>query len=517
MLNRHGVYYFRKAVPLPLRSIIGKREILVSLKTKDREVAKSRLHRAALEADAKLAAARRQLAQQTPELLAERWKHDLLHEDAETRKAFQPKTKADLDSEIADLDATLAEVRSYLTFGDVNGIERSVRAVVEQYGGKLGPDPDEWRQIAHTLLRAGLEVLPVLRRRALGDWSDVNPPTPPVLDTKTNPPLSLVLDSWLAERKPPSKTAHEVRATFARFKAACGGNDRPIREVTRGDVRAFRELLLSADAKTGKGKGALSPATVRKYLNLLGTVFSWALKTGLIDTNPVQGMAFVATGKREEREPKRQPFSEAQLRTLFASPLYTGAESKARRGRPGSYAEQDALWWVFPMTLYSGMRIEEAMGLRVEDMREVEGVLSFVVESRPDRTLKTASSARVVPVHKALIRLGLVKWRDKQPCGGLLFRELRPDKRHGKLTAALSKTAGRYLRALKMPASVTTHSTRHAFADGLRRAKVEPEIRSRLLGHSTQTMTERYGIGHDVKALEETVNAVQYPGVTLPA
>ncbi len=32
MLNRHGVYYFRKAVPLPLRSIIGKREILVSLK-----------------------------------------------------------------------------------------------------------------------------------------------------------------------------------------------------------------------------------------------------------------------------------------------------------------------------------------------------------------------------------------------------------------------------------------------------------------------------------------------------
>jgi integrase len=165
------------------------------------------------------------------------------------------------------------------------------------------------------------------------------------------------------------------------------------------------------------------------------------------------------------------------------------------------------------MTLYPGMRIEEAMGLRVEDVREVDGVLSFVVESRPERTLKTASSARMVPVHKALIRLGLVKWRDKQPRGGLLFPELRPDKRHGKLTAALSKRAGRYLRALKMPASVTTHSTRHAFADGLRRAKVEPEIRSRLLGHSTQTMTERYGAGHDVKALQDAVNAVSYDGI----
>jgi len=202
-----------------------------------------------------------------------------------------------------------------------------------------------------------------------------------------------------------------------------------------------------------------------------------------------------------------------QLRTLFASPLYTGAESKARRTKPGSYVEPDALWWLFPMTLYSGMRIEEAMGLRVEDMREVDGVLAFVVESRPDRTLKTLSSARTVPVHTALIRLGLVEWRDKQPRGGLLFPELRPDKRHGKLTAALSKTAGRYLRALKMPASVTTHSTRHAFADGLRRAKVEPEIRSPLLGHSTQTMTELYGAGHDVQALEEAVNAVRYEGV----
>ena len=169
MLQRNGVLYFRKVVPLALRAIVGKRELLVSLRTKDREQAKRNLHRAALEADAVLAAARRQLGQQTPELLAERWKDDLLRADAESRKTtFQPKTKADLDSEIADLDATLVEVQSYLTFGDVAGIEESIRTVVERYGGKLPADPAEWRQFAHTLLRAGLEVLPVLRRRVTG-------------------------------------------------------------------------------------------------------------------------------------------------------------------------------------------------------------------------------------------------------------------------------------------------------------------------------------------------------------
>jgi len=31
---RRGTYYFRKVVPLALRSILGRREILVSLRTK---------------------------------------------------------------------------------------------------------------------------------------------------------------------------------------------------------------------------------------------------------------------------------------------------------------------------------------------------------------------------------------------------------------------------------------------------------------------------------------------------
>ena len=60
---------------------------------------------------------------------------------------------------------------------------------------------------------------------------------------------------------------------------------------------------------------------------------------------------------------------------------------------------KDALWWVFPLTLYSGMRIEEAMGLLTGDVREVDGVLCFVVEPRPERPLKTVSSRRLVPVH----------------------------------------------------------------------------------------------------------------------
>jgi hypothetical protein len=162
MLLRGGTYYFRKAVPLALRPILGKREILVSLRTKDKETAKSKLHPAALEADAELAGAKKKLAAQTPQVLADRWKADLLHEDAEARSLLQPKTKAEVDEEIADLEGALAEVRSYLTYGDIAGIQGSFLVVMERYGAKLTPDSPGFRQVAHALMRAGVEALQAL-------------------------------------------------------------------------------------------------------------------------------------------------------------------------------------------------------------------------------------------------------------------------------------------------------------------------------------------------------------------
>ena len=78
----------------------------------------------------------------------------------------------------------------------------------------------------------------------------------------------------------------------------------------KAEVRAFREALLAPDAKTGKGKGSLAPATVRKNLTRLGTVLSYAVRTGLIETKPASGMAFVARDKTQNLEKRRLPFSD---------------------------------------------------------------------------------------------------------------------------------------------------------------------------------------------------------------
>jgi hypothetical protein len=60
MLKRsHGVLYLRRVVPAKLRDIIGKREIRISLKTRDSELAKRRLKVESLKVDALFDAARR--------------------------------------------------------------------------------------------------------------------------------------------------------------------------------------------------------------------------------------------------------------------------------------------------------------------------------------------------------------------------------------------------------------------------------------------------------------------------
>ena len=56
----------------------------------------------------------------------------------------------------------------------------------------------------------------------------------------------------------------------------------------------------------------------------------------------------------------------------------------------------------------------------------------------------------------------------------------------------------------------TFHSFRHGFTDALRRAKVEPELRSQLLGHGAGNMTALYGAGHEMKAAKAAIDSVNY-------
>jgi integrase len=425
-----------------------------------------------------------------PNAMAREWRTDILRVDQQDR-IDRPRTEESLAAEIDALESAVVDNRDALQMSDTRPVLSVLRDVLERH--KVALTPAVERQLAHALLRERADALEIALQRALGQWRD-EPVTP------VSPLVSQVMESWLRERQPPSKTTHEVRAIFRRFLASCGG-DRGISGITKDHVRKFRMGAL--DAK-------LSAATVKKHMGLLSTVFRHAVRTGLLDVSPVEGMAFMARSKMQTQEGKRQPFSLESVRAFFSSPLYTGSASKARRTMPGSHVYKDAMWWTGLILFHSGMRLEECGGLRGRDIQEREGVLGFSLEFGEDRSLKTTTAARFVPLHSALVSAGLVEYA-KQRGDGWLFPELKAD-RHRKRTSALSKTFGRYLRALKLDnnGKVVMHSARHTAIQRMRDAGVQEPLIAAVVGHAHQTQTARYGQGWSAKALASAIASIDY-------
>jgi integrase len=157
--------------------------------------------------------------------------------------------------------------------------------------------------------------------------------------------------------------------------------------------------------------------------------------------------------------------------------------------------------------------MEEAGGLRLEDVREEDGMHFFNFMPTAERRLKR--SRRKVPIHPHLIRLGLLDYMQGVPQDGLLFPELKPGP-HGKLTGALSKWWARFNDAhgVTDPLKVF-HSFRHTFVDACRRVGISEEQHNALTGHSNGSVSRRYGSGVALKTLAECMEKVSYPGLDL--
>ena len=148
-----------------------------------------------------------------------------------------------------------------------------------------------------------------------------------------------------------------------------------------------------------------------------------------------------------------------------------------------------------PMILaYSGMRLAEAGGLRCQDVRKVDGIWAFVIESTEVRRIKTTSSRRNVVVHSALIEAGLLEYVERQRAAGheRLFPTLRANGLNS-LGNVFGKCYSRWSRKLVPDRRKTAHSWRHTVATKLRQANVREDLMDELLGWTQTKMAARYG------------------------
>ncbi|RYD75307.1 MAG: site-specific integrase, partial [Verrucomicrobiaceae bacterium] len=141
------------------------------------------------------------------------------------------------------------------------------------------------------------------------------------------------------------------------------------------------------------------------------------------------------------------------------------------------------------ISLFNGLRLNEACQLDVADVRLIERIPCFVItaasEGRTtDKRLKTASSARVVPIHPELVALGFMEFVAERKRAGetKLFGEVGLGAT-GYRSTTFSAWFTRFTGKAKVRSGKTCfHSFRHNFRDALREARIERDIALALGG-----------------------------------
>jgi integrase len=295
---------------------------------------------------------------------------------------------------------------------------------------------------------------------------------------KDDPPISVVFTRFRAERRPSDKTWREFDRALRGFIETVG--DLPVRAIQKDHVRLYKQALLSGVSKRD-GKSPVKVATVQKLLNVLRAVLEWATREGIMDVNVAHGVSRVAAlaSKADTAEDRRMPFTVEQAKEII---------EKLPKDGP--------VKWLWLLGLYSGARLAEISGLRREDVRAVDGVLCLDIRPHEGRSLKNRSSRRLVPVSPPLIEAGF-------SADVLPFQSS---------SHYLSRVVNGWLRdvAKITDSRLSYHSARHTVKDRLRAARVPEAEQRALMGHSSTSVADGYGVGFPVSVIAEAVAKVRY-------
>ena len=298
--------------------------------------------------------------------------------------------------------------------------------------------------------------------------------TTPIVEVLT---LDQLFEKWKAENKPSPNSEEEYARAKGWFKKLCG--DKPIAEYTIADSRKYKEHVL---AMTGHDGEPLAHATMVKNFSMVRTLFKYADGNEYLTANP---FLKITIAKDKGKAKKRQEWDDDELKKLFASSIYTqGERPKAGAG--------EASYWIPVLGLYHGSRLGELCQLDRHDVLKRNGFWCFRMTDEEDKSLKTSSSKRYVPIHKRVIELGFLEYWKSQT-GKKLFPKITPDHR-GRWSAKWSKWFGRHRADLGLEGRFRDfHSFRHGWKTVARGAGIPEDHHDEITGHDNASVGRSYG------------------------
>lgn len=558
-------YYVRVTVPADLRELYGKRQIWKSLGTASGTEARTKAPAVVMEFQDEFIARRRGREVVEGDAAAIAWQHysELIENDERFRDQHLSDDQlnqlwremeaefgeydigayrafADIRDRLENYRQARAKSRSLLTSGDPS---KALEAVAESVDEHLAArhaifrkDTPTYRKVAMGVQRGEMEALKRMDERDAMDWTGT--PADPLIKRAEMPKSALpgsriadLYERFLTQRASDIRpdTINQNRQVI-QFFAEFVGEDLPVAELKRKHVAEWRDQLYFLPTKARQvaelkglkfkqaivknqtlGRPTLDPKTINRYLSALSPFAKWLASNDMVLSPIIVDEMFV---KIDRSKKKRVPFSNEQLKALFASPLFRGCLSDDVEHKPGNHTIRDWRYWLPLVALFSGMRLGEIAQLLVEDVRELHGIWIMHVtdEGDPAKSVKTTGSERIVPVHAELIKLGFLQYHAdrKADRSARLFPEIKPDSR-GFMSGLPSKFLNMYLTRIGVKTPDTAiHSFRHNFSDRLRDAGHLDHEFGFVLGHGDRLVrtTGRYGslpqgtVAHRSKLIE---------------
>jgi len=554
-------WYFRMRCPAHLLAQSARDEFWKSLETADYAIALTRIETARVEALRSFqpapsgilrthVRAKRPTDPRLPLLRAEdaaRLAIDFFHYQIRELDALAPTGWDDGDNQKAlrqELAHRLAILRSPEGLGDEEHPALAAETLLLQQRRLRAPPSDHpSRLLREYLRRALLQLVAIEGSRLDGDYSTVvtdplfAPPLASSVQTSaaTRPGITVgdAADRFLAERitglrnpKTRDRYTREISHMVSFF-----GKETLLADIRRQQCIEFRDAFALLPPNFGKrqadgvnlrqfidqrreGDPVLSWATHEKYLSALTRFIEWAAQEDFLDKNYADGLK--PLGVKPDASMAKLPFDSAELRRLFQRPIYTGCRDDERGfGRAGANIIRRSRYWAPLIALFSGLRAGEILQLTPDHFRVSPAGNPFIVLT-PDMKLKNDNAQREIPLHQALIEVGLVQWVERRRSRGacnVLFPEV-PKDIYDAESPIFSKRFRSDLKHLELGErrkKLTFHSFRHTFKQALDLADVPEQPKDELCGWARGKKTgRRYGSGLNADVLKSYLDRVDY-------
>jgi integrase len=448
----------------------------------------------------------------------------------------------------ANLEWWLQNIRKASARGDISIVGELITERLDQFHINLHPNSPAYRKLGMAVLKADVRAHEALERRYRGEPIDTPPiahlepilgtnaalgPDAATMTKSSSPTLRAAFEGWLKERDRNSSTVTEYERALELFTQLHG--DLPVAVFTKRHALQFREALQDMPSSRSKGlRGLTLPqllewrqshpevphltaGSINKLLGGVQAIAKWANKNGLVPDDSRWADPFSEMRLAQSDEEGGGPFEAPELQRLFASPVFT--EGERPKGGQG-----DTAFWLPLLALFSGARRSELTSRRATDIIQTDGHWTLEIYGK----LKTKGSARTLPIHPALIRLGLLEFVGEQKAQGAGW--LFPAVATTKSANAWSNWWGRYLDKLGLAGRRKgLHSLRHCWKDALRSAGVPEDLNDALCGHSNSTVGRSYGARarhpsqahkiilqrYGLPRLVGAVSGVEYPNIDL--